>query len=208
MDSHLVEIMRTTGSTRRHRLDPVAGDLIHRVLDSARYASSGGNQQPWRVVVVREEGVRRRLGELYRRSWYEFHAPLFTAKDAEPQPNYYADHQGEVPVHLVVLVAEAGITTTIEALDTNRVIGGASIYPFVQNLILGLRDEGLGTTLTTVLVAVEDDVHQLLGIPSGYRIAAHLAVGWPATPFPRRLSRRPVAEFATVDRFDGPPFTP
>jgi nitroreductase len=208
MDCHLAEIMRTAGSIRRHRLDPVPDEVIHRVLDSARFASSGGNQQPWRVIVVRDEDVRRRLGEVYRRSWYEFHAPVFTPPGAPTQPNYYADHQGEVPVHLVVLVSAAGITTNIKALDANRVIGGASIYPFIQNLILGLRDEGLGTTLTTVLVPVEDDVRQLLGVPDGYRIAGHLAVGWPKTSFPKQLSRRPVADFATLDRFGGAPFTP
>lgn len=208
MDSHLAEIMRTSGSIRRHRFDPVPDEVIYRVLDSARFASSGGNQQPWRVIVVRDEGVRLRLGELYRRSWYEFHAPLFTPAGEEPEANYFADHQGEIRVHLIVLVSEAGITTRIEALDRSRVIGGAGIYPFVQNIILGLRDEGLGTTLTTVLIPVEDDVRQLLHIPDGYRIAAHLAVGWPEAPFPRRLSRRSVAEFATVDRFDGLPVSP
>ena len=207
MDQHLAEIMRTAGSVRRHRTDPVPDDVIYRVLDSARFASSGGNRQPWRVIVVRDGEVRRRLAELYRRSWYEFHAPLFAPPGAEPQPNEFADRQHLIPLHLVVLVSVAGITTTNEALDQNRVVGGASVYPFVQNLILGLRDEGLGTTLTTVLVPVEAEAHRLLDIPDGFRIAAHLAVGRPEGPFPKRLSRHPVEEFATVDRFDGPAFT-
>ncbi len=207
MDQHLAEVMRTAGSIRRHRPDPVPDDAIYRVLDAARFASSGGNRQPWRVIVVRDAEVRRRLAELYRRSWYEFHAPLFARPGAEPEPDPFADRQHLVPLHLVVLVSLAGITTTIETLDHSRVVGGASVYPFVQNLILGLRDEGLGTTLTTVLVPVEEDVRRLLAIPDGYRIAAHLAVGWPEGPFPQRLSRRPVEEFATVDGFEGPPFS-
>jgi nitroreductase len=140
-------------------------------------------------------------------SWYEFHAPLFTAPGEEPQPDYFADRVHLVPVHLVVLVADAAITTTNQALDSSCVVGGSGIYPFVQNLILGVRNEGLGTTLTTVLVPVEAEARQLLGIPDSYRIAAHLAVGWPAGTLPVRLSRRPVQEFTTCDRFDGAPFT-
>jgi nitroreductase len=199
------DVMRTAGSTRRHRPDPVPGDVIYRVLDNARFAPSGGNRQPWRVIVVTDRAVRASLSEIYRQSWYEFHAPLFTAPGELPQPDYYADHMHLVPVQLVVLVSVAGITTTNAALDTSRIVGGAGIYPFVQNLILGIRAEGLGTTLTTVLVPVEDEVKRLLRIPDQYHIAAHLGVGWPERPFPARLSRHPVEDFATADHFDGSP---
>jgi nitroreductase len=199
----LTDAMRTAGSTRRHRTDPVPDQIIYRILDNARFAASGGNRQPWRVIVVKDAALRSALGEIYRRSWYEFHAPLFTAPGQPPQPDYYADHVHLVPVQLVVLVSVADITTTNQAIDTSRVAGGAAIYPFVQNLILGIRAEGLGTTLTTVLVPVEDEVKQLLRIPGGYHVAAHLGVGWPERPLPTRLSRRPVEDFATVDYFGG-----
>jgi nitroreductase len=204
---NLTDAMRTAGSTRRHRPDPVPDDIIYRILDNARFAPSGGNRQPWRVIVVRDAVVRAALSEIYRASWYEFHAPLFTAPGEQPQPDYYADHIHLVPVHLIVLVSVAGITTTNQALDTSRIVGGASIYPFVQNLILGIRAEGLGTTLTTVLVPAEDEVRQLLRIPDGYRVAAHLGIGWPERPLPARLSRRPVEDFTTADYFAGPAFS-
>ena len=203
----LAEAMRTAGSTRRHRPDPVPDEVIYRVLDNARFAPSGGNRQGWRVVIVRDAEIRGRLSEIYRKSWYEFHAPLFTAPGEDPQPDYYADHLHLVPVQLVVLVSLDAITTTNQALDTSRIVGGSGIYPFVQNLILGIRAEGLGTTLTTVLVPVEDEVRQLLRIPDGYRVAAHLGVGWPEAPFPARLSRHAVEDFTVIDSFDGAPFS-
>jgi nitroreductase len=203
----LAEVMRTAASTRRHRPDPVPDEIIYRVLDNARFAPSGGNRQGWRVIVIRDPGVRGKVSELYRKSWYEFHAPLFVPAGEQPPPNYYADHLHLVPVHLVVLVALDAITTTIEAIDTGRVTGGAGIYPFVQNLVLAIRNEGLGTTLTTVLVPVEDEVRELLRIPDRYRIAAHLGVGWPQAPIPTRLSRKPVEDFTAIDYFDGPPLS-
>jgi hypothetical protein len=82
-------------------------------------------------------------------------------------------------------------------------IGGASIYPFVQNIVLGLRAEGLGTTLSTVLVPVEAEVKHLLRLPDGVAMGGPSWVGWPAGALPTRLSHRPVADFATVDRLDG-----
>ncbi|TMC04230.1 MAG: hypothetical protein E6J41_25375 [Chloroflexi bacterium] len=80
-----------------------------------------------------------------------------------------------------------------------------SIYPFVQNVLLALRREGLGASLTTRVVRGEAEVRELLQIPEGFAIAAQLGVGWPAVPHPTRLRRRPVEEFATIDTFPGMP---
>ena len=197
--------MRTAGSVRRFRPDPVPLDLICRVLDNARFAPSGANLQGWRVVVVTDATARAQLGTLFRTSWYRSHAPLRTAP-GEPVPRWdYAEHIQDVPVHLVVLVEEARITTGIEALDGSRIVGGSSIYPFVQNILLGVRETGLGSALTTVLVPVQDEVKALLEIPDGFLVAAHLTVGWPAGRLSTRLDRNPVDQFATMERFTGPP---
>jgi nitroreductase len=203
----LVEVMRAAGSVRRFRSDPVPVSTIYEVLDNARFAPSGGNRQGWRVIVVTDPALRRSLGELFRTSWYTLHAPLYGPARAS-QPDAYADQVHEVPVHLVVLIAEQSITTTIEALDTSRVVGGASIYPFVHNILLGLRDCGLGSALTTVLVPMQPQLNQLLAVPDGYITAAHLAVGWPADPLPTRLRRKSVEQFATINGFTGPPLRP
>ena len=64
------------------------------------------------------------------------------------------------------------------------------------------------TTLTTVLVPVETQAWQLLRIPADYRIAAHLAVGWPHGTLPARLSPCSVENFATCDYFDTTPLHP
>lgn len=202
----LTEVMRGAASIRRFRPDPVPDDVLYRVLDSARFAPSGGNRQGWRVIVVKDEETRRRLRDLYLRSWVELHQPVFRRMGRGPGPSdAYAEHLHEVPVHLVVLVERAAMVTTIAPLDASRVVAGASIYPFVHNVALALRAEGLGTTLSTVLVPEEPAVAALLGIPAEYALAAHLGVGWPSEPHPTRLRRRPVQDFAALDRFDGPP---
>jgi nitroreductase len=202
----LTDVMRGAASVRRFRPDPVPDEILYRVLDTARFAPSGGNRQGWHVVVVRDPELRRRLRDLYLRSWEEHHQPVFRRMGRGPSPaDAYAEHLDEVPVHLVVLVQRAALVTTIPPLDASRVVAGASIYPFVHNIALALRAEGLGTTLSTVLVPVEAEVAELLRIPDAFALAAHLGVGWPAAPHPTRLRRRPVEEFATVDGFDGPP---
>lgn len=203
----LTEVMRTTGSTRRFRPEPVPDEVLYRVLDNARFAPSGGNRQGWRVIVIRNPELRTALRDMYLRSWQVYHLPVFNRTlDVVANPSdHFAQHLDEVPVHVLVLVDRRALVTTIEALDRSNFVGGASVYPFVQNIVLGLRAEGLGTTLSTVLISVEAEVKRLLDIPDQYAVAAFLGVGWPERPFPTRLKRRPVEDFATVDGFGGDP---
>ena len=64
---------------------------------------------------------------------------------------------------------------------------------------------GLAGVLTTMPVRREPEVKELFGVPDHLAVAALVALGHPAHQ-PRRLTRRAVREFTTVDRFDGDRF--
>ncbi len=204
----LTEAMRTAASIRLFRPDLVPDEVLYRVLDSARFAPSGGNRQGWHVIVIRDQALRTRLQELYLRTW----RPVYQAQLARVGPprgrtaegNHYAEHMDELPVHLVVIVDSAALLTPFPALNQS-LASGSSIYPFVQNLVLAIRSEGLGTSLTMLLNNEEAEVKRLLDIPDGFALAAHLGVGWPAQPHPTRLRRRRVEDFTSTDRFGDKP---
>lgn len=214
----LYQAMRSAATVRRYRSDPIPDQVLHRILDAARHAPSGGNLQGWRVVLVRDRALRSRLKELYLRTWRPLHqARVAQSASADPggrtrpgssEGNHYAEHMDELPVHLLVLVEQAALMTPFPALNASHFAGGSSIYPFVQNLLLASRAEGLGTALTMLLNNEEAEVRRLLAIPEGFALAAHVGVGWPERPHPTRLRRRPVEEFTFRDRFDGMPFLP
>jgi nitroreductase len=109
-----------------------------------------------------------------------------------------------VPVLIVACAKLGDVHPTDAALGRLSIVGGASVYPAVQNLLLAARAEGLGTALTTLLCAVEPQVKELLAIPADVATAATIALGWPARPFPQRLNRRPLAESAFLDRYGEP----
>lgn len=210
----LDEVMRSTGSTRYFLPDPIPDGVIYHVLDNARFASSGGNRQGWRVAVVTDPEVRSRLCDLYLLSWRPYYADRLERAAGNPgalrllaAANEYADRLGQVPVHLVVAVDLAALVITDAELPRPSIVGGASVYTFVQNVLLGLRQAALGSCLTTLLIPQEAAVRELLHLPDGFGLAAHIGAGRPAKPFPTRLTRRPVAEYATRDRFGGQPFS-
>ena len=99
------------------------------------------------------------------------------------------------------------LAVTDRDLDRPSVIGGASIYPFVHNLLLAARNEGLGGVLTTFLTAAEPAAAPLIGLPEGHAIVAMIGLGEPVKQV-TKLTRNPVEAFTTVDRWDGPAYAP
>ncbi len=213
----LREAMRCAPTSRRFTDEAVATDVLRRVLDDARFAPSGGNRQGWRVVVVRDAERRRAIRELYVPSWnaYMEHTGgaqmLRKPEDFDPtrvrmvqRADEYAQKLDEVPVHLLVAVRLDDLVVTDAELGRQSIVGGASIYPFVQNLLLGLRAEGLGAAMTTLLVPAEEAIKELLRMPDDLALAAHIGVGHRADDWPKRLARRPVEDFAFGERFGEP----
>jgi nitroreductase len=216
LPSALYEVMRCAPSTRHFTDEPVPRELLQRVLDSARYAPSGGNRQGWRVIVVTDPQARRRLRELYQAPWDEYmiqtggRAALQAGETSGLTParlrmlrgaDEFARSFDSVPVHLLPCVQLDALAITDAKLERPSIVGGASIYPFVQNILLGLRAENLGAAFTTLLVPAEPQVRELLEIPDGVAVAGHISVGFRADPWPKQLRRNPVDEFAFGERY-------
>ena len=68
----LYEAMSTLRAVRKLRPDPIPDDVLERVLQAACWAPTGGNQQPWRVVVVTDPDKKAALQDIYRPEWQRY----------------------------------------------------------------------------------------------------------------------------------------
>lgn len=218
----LYDAMRTTAAIREFTGDPLPDEILYRILDHARFAPSGGNRQGAHVVVVRDRGTRERLAELSEPAvrryvaqaragespWTSLHPPGPSAEEIARAsvPAAFVEPLATADVVLVVLVDLGVVASTDQHLDRVGVVSGASVYPLVWNILLAARQEGFGGTITTMAVAEEPAVLDLLGVPDGYALAAVVPLGAPVAQ-PTRLRRDEVARFVTHERFDGPPLT-
>ena len=218
----LYDVMRSTPAVREYTDDPLPDDVLARILDNARFAPSGGNRQGVRVIVLRDEDTRAALADLglpaARRyaaqlangesPWNPLQPPGVDASTiaATEVPAQMSASLREAPVVLVICLDLGVVAATDQDLDRVGVVSGASVYPFVWNVLLAARNEGYGGVLTTMAVAEEPRVKGLLGVPDSYAIAAVVPLGKPVRQV-TKLRRRPVPEFVTCDRFDGAPFT-
>lgn len=221
----LNEAMRTTNACRWYLPDPLPDDVLYRAIEVARFAPQGGNRQGVRFVIVRDPEKKRRLAEWYLIPWRETYDAVKQGmssvrsrggveKSVElgyrdvprtmENTNQFAERFGEHPAIIVVCADPAEIHPTDLDLDRTSIVGGASVYPMAQNLCLALRDEGVATTFTTLLVAYEPQVKELLGIPDNFITACHIVAGYPERGFPKKLRRLPVEEIAFTDTFGVP----
>ncbi|BBZ38293.1 nitroreductase family protein [Mycobacterium conspicuum] len=218
----LYDVMRTTFAAREFTDDPLPDEVLWRIIDNARFAPSGGNRQGAHVTVVRDAEARRRLADLGAPTARRYFAQLSAGENpwnsmhpsAVPQevidrteiPDTFTAPIINAPVVLVVTVDLGVVASVDQHLDRVGLASGASVYPLIWNILLAARNEGYGGTMTTMAIPQEDHVRTLLGIPDHHAVAAVVPLGKPTRQL-TKLRRRPIAEFVTVGRFDGPPLT-
>lgn len=197
----MTDFFEVAGRQRAHRRftdAPVDDATIERLLDAAVRAPSAENRQPWEFVVVRDTATRAALGDLMVRAW-EGGGKAWS--QSRLSPGMLADvdagmHGGVAgaPVVLVVCVdLERGMEVTI----------GSSIFPAVQNILLGATALGLGSALTTIATGFDAELRALLALPDHVRPVALVPLGHPARALgPSR--RDPVATHTHRERFGEP----
>lgn len=218
----LYDVMRTTFSAREFTSDLIPDSILYKILDNARFAPSGGNRQGWRVIVVRDQKTRWNIAELAELAAKRYAAQIRagenpwntidpTSVDPEtiertPAPAILRYAYLWATVVLVVCVDLKVVASIDQNLERIGVVSGASIYPFVWNILLAARHEGYVGTITTMPVAEEPRLQELLGIPKHFAVSAVIPLGKPVNNL-TKLKRKPVSSFATLERFDGKPFT-
>ena len=209
------DLLRSTGASRTFTGRSISDAELHDILDDARFAPSGGNRQPWRVVALRDPTVRSQVVEATRPVWDDYVAITedgrvpFNVVDGEAperverdRPNPLIDQVERVPVVLAVAADLRAIAAMDAQAERLPLAAGASIYPFCWSILLAASRRGLGGVLTTFVTRVERSVADVLALPEHHALAALLFLGEPERRI-SRLSRRPVTSFATIDRFDG-----
>jgi nitroreductase len=208
----LYAFLSTTRSIRRISDKPVDDATLERILQAAVWAPSGGNRQPWRMIAVRDRATKQRLSEIYSTEWATY--VDFNMKKLEGMPEEIvnqaaaglaigtalAQNLADIPVVVLFVHDPSALYVTDANFGRSPVVGGASLYPAVQNLLLAARTEGLGGVLTTLLSSREPDVRELIGFPADWGLYAMVPLGYPKGNH-GPLRRAPLSEMVKYDRW-------
>lgn len=173
------ELLRRRVSIRKYKTDPVARDLIEKILNAAMQAPSGKNRQNWRFFVVsgrkRDEylkysqkswsGIKDILQTRLKPSLYEFTERFFyTLGDAPVIIFCYSQNSKDERYHTSI----------------------GSVYMAVENLNLAANVEGLGCCTMGAPLEIKDEVDRFLGVTEldeykngELELLCAVVMGWP-----------------------------
>jgi nitroreductase len=203
----LSEAMDTQRAIRRLKPDPVDDGVVLRLIDLALRAPTASNAQSWEFIVVRDQKIKKALANLNRQVWrlYSRVGRWTTRHDASRRRmlsavQWQADHFEEIPV--IVVACLKG--TYIPFLHISAASYFGSIFPAVQNLLLGARAVNLGATLTTIPLWNLIAVRRILGLPWNITPCAVIPLGWPVGRY-GPTTRKNIHEVVSFDRFGNRP---
>ena len=197
---NVMEAINKRRSIRNYRPDPIPDEVLGRLLNALRLAPSGRNAQPWKFIVVRDAGMRRKLAIACRFQPRRPEGQPFVAEapviivacgsEADAACGYYQD--GEF---FITYGHEApqGITDRWSCLPVDLAIA-------MDHFSLAAMEEGLGTCWVAGLD--EREVKRLLGVPDNIRAPILMPVGYPASAsWPEPRPRKSLEEVVCYERY-------
>ncbi len=183
MRDALYAIIESRRSVRRYTEQPIAPELVQRLLKAAIWAPSAHNRQPWRFVVLSSAEARCKLaaamGERLRAD--------LTADGAAPElierdvSRSYSRISG-APVAILVCLSMADMDRYPDERrsEAEYIMAVQSVAMAAQNLLLAAHAEGLGACWMCAPLFCPDVVRNVLNLPADWQPQALITLGYPA----------------------------
>jgi 5,6-dimethylbenzimidazole synthase len=180
------------------RPEPIADDVLLRILTAAHHAPSVGFSQPWDFIVVADLAVRRALKESFDRE--SARAALnYSGERRELYRSLKLEGILESPVNVCVTCDRARGGPHVLGRNTVLDADLFSTCLAVQNLWLAARAEGVGVGWVSILDPGE--LARVLELPDGVVPVAYLCAGYVTDFLPEpELQQAGWEELTPIDR--------
>jgi nitroreductase len=169
----VAEAIKSRRSIRKYKSTPIPEEVLKRVLNAARLAPSAANLQPWRLLVVMDEDLKRKLAGACSNMGWISRAP-------------------------VVVVACANMDVAMAMIGGYMNSAPVDVAIAMDHITLAAVSEGLGTCWIGAFK--EEKVIDVLGIPSGHRVVSLMTLGYPEEA-PQSPGRKHLSEMVSYNRF-------
>ncbi len=205
----VLRFLRSRRSVRHFQNKPVPRPILERILDAGRYAPSGGNRQPWHVVVVQGKKFLDQVISLtVQRLRARINGALQEVREAEargeepsPSAKIYANYLPTVErIETAWKQGKDGLfygapaVVAIHTPDLGQTMREDASYAAMY-MILMAESLGLGTLLNGWFqdtARTVPELRDLLQIPSGNEVHVGFALGYPRIRFLRLVDRNPL----------------
>jgi 5,6-dimethylbenzimidazole synthase len=187
--------------------EPLADDVLLRLLGAAHHAPSVGLMQPWRFIVIRSVDVRGAVRDIFSQA-QTLAAASYEGERAKLYRGLKLEGILEAPQNLCIAcdpVSERGHRLGRQSMPETAIYSAVCA---VQNLWLAARAEGIGVGWVSILDP--EALKTLLGIPAHMVLVAYLCLGYvdgfEAAPQLERLGweqRVPLADVIRLEHYEG-----
>ena len=181
----VIDNIKTRVSVREYQDRPVSKEDIQEIIDAGIHAPSGFGIEPWFFVVVQNRGMLKRISDHCKP---RLMAQLEDATNGEAVAyrKKLATEEFDIfynaPALILVLGSSEGITTDYDCCLC------------AENMMLAAHSMGIGSCWIVTACFMQDNPELMdeLGIPSGYKLVAHIVFGYPEGDVPATPRKEPV----------------
>lgn len=191
----VLKAIKSHRKVRRFKSTPIPEKHLRQILDTARYAPTVGDQQPWRFLVVRS---RERLAKL-KEDALDWHMDKYRFNDQLSREEFDSiknsistilDNLLSAPVYVAVLVDSKAKYPDYVLRDGILAAG---------NMMIAARALGYGTGFFTTFFP-DEKMKEFFEIPDRYELVCFTPIGIPAGT-PRPLPRKKLDDIIVYEAF-------
>ena len=207
-----MKVIQDRRSIREFTDEPVSDQDLDMILEAARQAPSGENAQPWRFIIVKDEGMRKKMGAIAGGGSGRRFTSEFVTKKMQDR---FASLQDEAKRQAAFQKLTSGqVSAFMSDAPVNIVVCGKKDVwdmPYdtsaaIENILLMVTALGLGACWVIapcIDIRDEERIKALLDIPEGFKAVSILSVGHPTRPH-RPRPRLPISELVFTEKWGEP----
>jgi nitroreductase len=206
------EAMRTQRAVRRLHTEPVSHDVLLPLLELSLKAPTSSNTQDWLYMVVEDRGQKARIARLYRVLYRAFNPIVQRMARGDERElrnmrpgQWQAENFEDIPVFVIPCYRRNMKHRPVGWPQISVASYYGSVFPAVQNLLLGCRAVGLGASLQTLPIWCVPAARRILGLPRTVNPVCIIPIGWAEGRY-GPTKRLPIGEVVHLDHFGNQPF--
>lgn len=168
-------------SVRKYKPEPVKDEDLNKILEAVRWSPSWANVQPWEVIIVKNEEMKKKL------------------QGAMPEGNPARKAIVNAPV-LIVMIGRKNLSGVYKGVFATT-LGDWMMFDLgiaCQNLCLAAWALGLGTVHAGLLS--HDAANKVLELPNDLTVIELIPLGYPDHE-PSAPPRKELKQFVSYEKF-------
>ncbi len=189
----LLKLIQARRSLRRYRPQPVPREWVGQILESASWAPSAHNRQPWRFVIIDSAATKELLaasmGGRLRRDLSADKLPQAMI-DKDVSRSYHRITSAPLIIVVCMTLADMDVYADDRRNSHERTMAVQSAAMAGQNMMLMAASLGLGACWMCAPLFCPDLVQQVLDLPPDWVAQGMVTMGFPAQS--RQKMREPL----------------